>query len=70
MVHIGEKSKYYKKSVYCEGIRVYNALPSNYKSITKSNSFKHKLKHFLLCNCFYSLTEYFDFMSTSHVVVM
>lgn len=49
----------YEKNVYNMAITVYNKLPENLKSLA-GNSFKTKLHNWLLDNCFYSMTEYFN----------
>lgn len=48
------------KGVICMAPRIYNHIP---KKIRCSNSllFKKKLTEFLLINCFYNLTEFFEF---------
>lgn len=42
------------------GIKIFNALPSNLRSETSLTTFKRKLKHFLVENCFYSLQEFYE----------
>ena len=48
-----------KRSVINMGIRLYNNLPSQIKSIQDLKVFKRQLKDYLLCKAFYSLQEYF-----------
>jgi hypothetical protein len=49
-----------RKEVSCSGIKVYNNLPHNIKSLSSNpNKFKHALRSFLLMDSFYSLIEYF-----------
>ncbi|PNF39982.1 hypothetical protein B7P43_G15963 [Cryptotermes secundus] len=48
-----------KRSVINMGIRLYNNLPSQIRSIQEFKVFKRQLKDYLLCKAFYSLQEYF-----------
>jgi hypothetical protein len=48
-----------QKGVSYSGIKVYNNLPHNIKSLSNnSNKFKHTLRSFLLVGFFYPLDEY------------
>jgi hypothetical protein len=50
-----------QKCTYYSGIKVYNDLPSNIKSLIHDKTkFKTTLKNFLLTRSFYSLEEYFN----------
>jgi hypothetical protein len=42
------------------GTKIFNGLPTELKNEINFNVFKRKLKHYLLCNVFYSLQELFD----------
>jgi len=54
----------YQKGVYYSGVRVFNHLPQNIKSLSSNvKSFKSALKRFLLMVSFYSLDEYFGWIS-------
>jgi hypothetical protein len=49
-----------QKVMSYSGIKVYNNLPHNIKSLSNNpNKFKHALRSFLLVGSFYSLDEYF-----------
>jgi hypothetical protein len=51
----------YQKGVYCLGVKVFNALPSDIKTeFNNPKKFKVVLKKFLYEKSFYSLDEYFD----------
>jgi hypothetical protein len=51
----------YQKGVYCLGIKVFTALPSNIKTeFNNPKKFKGVLQKFLYEKSFYSLDEYFD----------
>jgi hypothetical protein len=54
----------YQKGVYYSGVRVFNHRPQNIKSLSSNvKSFKSALKRFLLMGSFYTLDEYFDWVS-------
>jgi hypothetical protein len=56
----------YQKGVYYSGIKIFNHLPQNIKNLScKVKKFKLALKRFLLMGSFYSLDEYFDWISRS-----
>jgi len=49
-----------------EGIKIFNPLPQNIKNLSWNvNNFKLALKRFLLMGSFYTLDEYFDWISKS-----
>lgn len=50
-----------KKSVINMGIRLYNKLPKNIQREERYNSYKRKMREFLIDNAFYSLDEYFKY---------
>jgi len=51
----------YKKGVVYSGIKIFNHLPQNIKSLSWNvKKFKLVLKRFLLMGSFYTLDEYFD----------
>lgn len=50
-----------RKGTLYNGIKIFNHLPADLKLINSLNSFKRKLKHFLLNNVFYNLEEYYTF---------
>ena len=51
----------YQKSVYYQGIKIYNHLPKTIKDLpVDKNKFKLALKRYLVHNSFYSLKEYFN----------
>jgi hypothetical protein len=51
----------YQKGVYCLGVKVFNALPSDLKTeFNNPKKFKVLLQKFLCEKSFYSLDEYFD----------
>lgn len=43
------------------GIRLYNKLPKNIQREERYNSYKRKMREFLIDNAFYSLDEYFKY---------
>lgn len=48
----------YKKSPLYAGCYFFNILPEYLKNINSLNEFKHRLKKFLIENCFYNLSEF------------
>jgi hypothetical protein len=42
------------------GIKIFNGLPLELKTIEYFKVFKKKLKNYLICNKFYSLHEFFN----------
>jgi hypothetical protein len=56
----------YQKGVYCSGIKIFNDLPQNIKNLSWNvKKFKLALKRFLLVGTFYTLYDYFDWISRS-----
>jgi hypothetical protein len=56
----------YQKEVYYSGIKIFNYLPQNIKNLSWNvKKFKLALKRFLLMGSFYTLDEYFDWISRS-----
>jgi hypothetical protein len=56
----------YQKGVYYSGIKIFNYVTQNIKKLSwKVKKFKLALKIFLLMGSFYSLDEYFEWISTS-----
>jgi len=56
----------YQKAVYYSGIKIFNHLPQNIKSISWNvKKFKLVLKRFLPMGSHYTLDEYFDWISRS-----
>ena len=56
----------YQKGVYYSGIKIFNYLPQNIKDLRWNvKKFKLALKRFLLIGSFYTLHEYFDWISRS-----
>jgi len=53
----------YQKGVYYSGIKIFNYLPQNIKNLSW-NVKKFALKRFLLKGSFYTLDEYFGWIST------
>jgi hypothetical protein len=54
----------FQKGVYFSGIKLYNHLPLNLKSLSKEiKLFKPALKRFLLLHSFYSVEEYRGYMT-------
>ena len=52
----------FEKGVYFTGIKLYNHLPPNLKSLSKEiQMFKPALKKFLFSHSFYSMEEYLDY---------
>jgi hypothetical protein len=49
-----------KKSVINMGIKIFNGLPLELKTIENFKVFKKKLKNYLICNEFYSHLEFFN----------
>ena len=50
-----------QKGVYYSGVKLFNSLPRNIKTLThNTNQFKKELNKFLIENPFYSITEYTD----------
>lgn len=41
-----------------QAVKLFNALPTDLKTLTEKNQFKHHLKRFLLKNCFYSIDNF------------
>jgi len=57
----------YKKGVYYSGIKIFNHSPQNIKNLSWNvNKFKLALKRFLLMSSFYTLDEYFEWISRSN----
>jgi hypothetical protein len=57
-----------QKGVYYSGIKVFNHLPQNIKNLSRNvKQFKKKEKKFLLRGSFYTLDEYFAWISTSEL---
>jgi hypothetical protein len=55
----------YQKGVYYSGIKIFNYLPQNIKNLSWNvKKFKLALKSFLLRGSFYTLDEYFDWISS------
>jgi hypothetical protein len=53
----------YQKGVYFSGIKLFNHLPPNIKTLSKEiKLFKPALKRFLFLHSFYSVEEYFGYM--------
>lgn len=63
--HLLKTSSYnttlYKKSPNHAGIKMYNKLPPEIKTINSINKFTSCLKNFLAVNCFYSVEEYMNY---------
>jgi len=58
----------YQKGVYYSGVRIFNHLPQNIKRLSSNvKSFKSALKRFLLMGSFYTLDEYFGWISMRHL---
>jgi hypothetical protein len=58
----------YQKGVYYSGIKTFNQLPQNIKNLSwNAKKFKLALKRFLLMGSFYTLDEYFDWISRSEL---
>ena len=56
----------YKKAVYYSEIKIFNHLPQNIKNLSwNAKKFKLGPKRFLLMGSFYTLDEYFDWISGS-----
>jgi len=56
----------YQKAVYYSGIKIFNHLPQNIKNLSWNvKKFKLVQKRFLLMGSFYTLDEYFDWISRS-----
>ena len=54
----------YQKGVYYSGIKIFNYLPQNIKDLSGNvRKIKLALKKFLLMGSFYTLDEYFDWIS-------
>jgi hypothetical protein len=54
----------YQKGVYCSGVKVFNHLTQNIKSLSSNvKSFKSALKRFHLMGSFYTPDEYFGWIS-------
>lgn len=51
----------YKKSPYHAGIKMYNKLPAEIRSVNSLSKFNSCLKNFLAANGFYSVKEYFNY---------
>lgn len=49
-----------RKSVFYNGIKIFNHLPEEVTISTSLNIFKRRIKHLLLNNVFYSLEEFFN----------
>jgi hypothetical protein len=58
----------YQKGVYYSVIKIFNYLPRNIKNLSwNMKKFKLALKRFLLMGSFYTLDEYFDWISRSYL---
>jgi hypothetical protein len=58
----------YQKGVYYSGVRVFNHLPQIIKSLSSNvQSFKSALKRFHLMGSFYTLDEYFGWISMRYL---
>jgi len=58
----------YQKGVYYSGIKIFNHLPQNVKNLSwNAKKFKIALKRFFFMGLFYTLDEYFDWISRSDV---
>ena len=56
----------YQKGVYYSGIKIFNHLPQNIKNLSWNvKKFKLTLKRFLLMGSFYTLDDYFGWISRS-----
>jgi hypothetical protein len=56
----------YQKEIYYSGIKIFSHLPQNIKILSWNvQKFKLALKRFLLMGSFYTLDEYFDWISRS-----
>jgi hypothetical protein len=56
----------YEKGAYYSGIKIFSHLPQNIKDLSWNvKKFKLALKRFLLMGSFYTLDEYFDWISRS-----
>jgi len=56
----------YQKGVHYLGIKIFNHLPQNIKKLSWNvKKFKLALKMFLLMGSFYTLDEYFNWISRS-----
>jgi hypothetical protein len=56
----------FQKSAYSAGIKIFNSLPSNFRSLTnKKTQFKVTLKRYLNTHCFYSIEEFLTFKNDS-----
>ena len=50
-----------QKGVYYSGVKLFNSLPRNIKTLAhNTNQFKKELQEFLIENPFYSIAEYTD----------
>jgi hypothetical protein len=60
----------YKKGVYYSRIKIFNHLPQNVNNLSRNakKKFKIALKSFLLMGSFYTLDEYFNWISGSDLV--
>jgi hypothetical protein len=58
----------YQKGVYLSGIKIFRHLPQSIKNLSWNvKKFKLAVKRFLLIGSFYSLDEYFNWISRSDV---
>lgn len=61
-IHMSQcRTTLYQKSVSHITVQLYNCLPSDLKSQRQKNVFKHKLKSFLVEQCFYSVKEFLNY---------
>lgn len=50
----------YERSPRYMGIKLFNSLPKTYRDIESVQSFRRAVNDFLMSQCFYTLTEYYD----------
>jgi hypothetical protein len=56
----------FQKSAYCAGIKIFNSLPSNLRSLmNKQTQFKGALKRYLNIHSFYPAEEFLTFKNDS-----
>jgi hypothetical protein len=59
----------YQKSAHCVGIKIFNSLPSDLRSLmNKQTQFKVALKRYLNTHYFYSIEEFLPFKNDSQYV--
>lgn len=52
--------KIHSHGTYAMSVKIFNKLPNEIKSLTKTNKFINSVKQFLINNCYYTINEYLE----------